>query len=204
MTTTVYLIRHGETTWNRIGRLQGHSDSPLTLRGTRQNESIGRALKGLTKDTTYRFWASPLGRAQQSAAIISDIIGCDYHNIRFDKRLVEITLGDRDGYSSWKALANDFPEEVKIRENDPWNFCHPNGESSQLVQDRVKPILEEWVHMGGIHIVVSHGVVIKILRGLHLNLTPSETFALDRPQEAFHKLIDNGIEIIPVKVKTKK
>jgi probable phosphoglycerate mutase len=48
--------------------------------------------------------------------------------------------------------------------------------------------------------VVSHGVAIKILRGLQLNLNEQETFALDRPQEAFHRLCDNRVEIIEVKL----
>jgi hypothetical protein len=46
--------------------------------------------------------------------------------------------------------------------------------------------------------VVSHGVAIKILRGLQLNLNEQETFALDRPQEAFHRLRDDRIEVIEV------
>ena len=46
MKNTVYLIRHGQTTWNRAGRLQGQADSPLTLLGTQQAEAIGETLKG--------------------------------------------------------------------------------------------------------------------------------------------------------------
>jgi probable phosphoglycerate mutase len=45
----IYLIRHGETAWNRIKRRQGHLDSPLTERGIAQAQAIGRRLKGLGK-----------------------------------------------------------------------------------------------------------------------------------------------------------
>ena len=46
--------------------------------------------------------------------------------------------------------------------------------------------------------MVSHGVAIKILRGLQLNLNEAETFALNRPQEAFHRLRDDRIDVIEV------
>jgi probable phosphoglycerate mutase len=196
MSATIYLIRHGETTWNRTGRLQGQLDSPLTLHGTRQIEAVGHALRTVLGDTDFRFWASPLGRTQQTAAILCDVIEHDYETITFDDRLMEITLGDRDGYAGWGALARDFPDEVAFRARDPWNFRHPNGESSQMVQDRVRPQLAEWNAEGGTHVVVSHGVAIKILRGLHLGLTPEQTFALDRPQEAFHRLRGRQIDVI--------
>jgi broad specificity phosphatase PhoE len=198
MTATIYLIRHGETTWNRIGRLQGQADSPLTLKGTRQAEAVGHALRAELAERPFRFWSSPLARTRQTSAIICDVLGHDYETITFDDRLMEITLGDRDGYAGWRELARDFPEEAEIRRKDPWNFRHPNGESSQMVQDRVRPILAEWKAKGGVHVVVSHGVAIKILRGLQLSLTEAETFALDRPQEAFHRLHGDGIDVIGV------
>ena len=75
MAATIYLIRHGETTWNRAGRLQGQADSPLTLKGTRQIEAVADTLRNLLKNQNYVFWASPIGRTQQSASIICDIIG---------------------------------------------------------------------------------------------------------------------------------
>ena len=198
MSATIYLIRHGETTWNRIGRLQGQADSPLTFKGTQQAAAVGEALRAELGDTPFRFWSSPLRRTCQTAAIICDVIGHDYEAISFDDRLKGITLGDRDGYAGWRELARDFPEEAEIRRKDPWNFRYPNGESSQMVQDRVRPLLAEWKAEGGVHVVVSHGVAIKILRGLQLNLTEAETFALDRPQEAFHRLVADRIDTIEV------
>ena len=198
MTATIYLIRHGETTWNRIGRLQGQADSPLTHHGTKQAEAVGNALREELAGGPFRFWASPLTRTRQTAAIICDVIEHDYETITFDDRLKEITLGDRDGYAGWRELARDFPEEAEIRRTDRWNYRHPNGESSQMVQDRVRPILGEWKKAGGVHVVVSHGVTIKILRGLQLKLNGDETYALDRPQEAFHRLWGDQIDIIEV------
>ena len=99
MTATVYLIRHGETTWNRAGRLQGQADAPLTLHGTRQIRAIGAALRQvLTHEGVDAgngglvMHASTLGRARQSAAIVAELIGHDYDAIRFDPRLVDPTV----------------------------------------------------------------------------------------------------------------
>ena len=201
MKNTVYLIRHGQTTWNRAGRLQGQADSPLTLLGTQQAEAIGETLKVIIGAEKYVFWSSPLGRTKQTTSIICDIIGFRYEEVVFDERLVEITLGDRDGYKSWKALFEDFPEDMARREKDPWNFFHPNGESSQMVQERLRPFIKKICDLGGLHIIVTHGVVSKIIRGMYLDLTPEEVFSLGRPQDAFHKLHNGNIREIKVELR---
>ena len=207
MTATIYLIRHGETTWNRAGRLQGQADAPLTLHGTRQIRAIGAALREvLTHEGVDAgngglvMHASTLGRARQSAAIVAELIGHDYDAIRFDPRLVEITLGIHDGFPGWSAIDKAFPGLAEKRRADPWNFAHPSGESSQMVQDRVRPWLDELAAEGGVHLAVSHGVTLKILRGLYLGLTREETFALDRPQEAFHRMSGGRIDLFEVEV----
>ena len=201
MKNTIYLIRHGQTTWNRAGRLQGQADSPLTLLGTQQVEAIGKKLKEIIETKKYSVWSSPLGRTKQTTSIICDEINFKYDDVLFDERLVEITLGDRDGYKSWKALFEDFPEDMARREKDPWNFSHPNGESSQMVWERVKPFIEKIVNLEGIHVVVTHGVVSKIIRGMYLKLSPEEIFSLDRPQNAFHRLQNGAVEKIEVELR---
>ena len=201
MKNNIYLIRHGQTTWNRAGRLQGQADSPLTLLGTQQVEAIGKKLKEIIGIKKYSVWSSPLGRTKQTTSIICDQTNFKYENVVFDKRLVEITLGDRDGYKSWKALFEDFPKDMARREKDPWNFSHPNGESSQMVWERVRPFMEKIANLEGIHVVVTHGVVSKIIRGMYLNLSPEEIFSLDRPQNAFHRLQNGKVEKIEVEIR---
>lgn len=193
MSATIYLLRHGETTWNRAGRLQGQLDAPLTRLGLAQVDAAGRTLASLLNGTGFRLVASPLGRTRQSATIVAEHLGVDYDAIEWDERLKEITLGDWDGYHGWGALDRDFPHEAERRNADPWNYRYPNGESSQDVQDRVRPFLAECHAAGGVHVVVAHGVVNKVMRGLYLGLTREQTFALDRPQDAFHRL-ESGTE----------
>ncbi|MEQ9332315.1 histidine phosphatase family protein [Thalassobaculum sp.] len=188
MAATIYLLRHGETTWNRSGRLQGQLDAPLTRLGLAQVDAAGRALAGFINGTGFRMVASPLGRTRQSAAVVAEHLGVDYEAIAWDDRLKEITLGDFDGVPGWHAIDRAHPEEAARRNADPWNYRYPNGESSQDVQDRVRPFLAECHAAGGVHVVVAHGVVNKVMRGLYLGLTREQTFALDRPQDAFHRL----------------
>jgi probable phosphoglycerate mutase len=188
MSATLFLIRHGETTWNRTGRLQGQLDAPLTHAGLDQAHAIGRDLAARLQGEAPALIASPLGRTRQSAAIIAEHLSLDYEAVAFDDRLKEITLGDHDGYPGWAAIDRDHPELAERRQRDPWNFRHPNGESSQMVQDRVRPWLDAVTATPGLHVVVAHGVVNKIIRGLYLGLTREQTFALDRPQDAYFRL----------------
>ena len=65
--TTVYMVRHGETDWNRAHRMQGWSDIPLNERGREQAAFAARALASVPLDVIY---TSPLKRAEKTAEII--------------------------------------------------------------------------------------------------------------------------------------
>ena len=64
---TIYLVRHGETEWNRARRYQGWSDSPLTVRGLAQAEAIGKKLCGISEAASAEIVSSPIGRARHTA-----------------------------------------------------------------------------------------------------------------------------------------
>ena len=66
----IYLVRHGETEWNRAGRMQGHLDAPLTMRGEAQARAVGETLRELGVGG-FSMVASPLGRTRATAAIIA-------------------------------------------------------------------------------------------------------------------------------------
>ena len=190
----MYLVRHGETVWNRMGRLQGQADSPLTARGVKQAVALGDLLRVLVGEQDVRLLASPLPRAHQTAVLIAEAMGRDPASITLDGRLKEITLGVRDGYEGWGALDRDFPEEAERRRADPWHYVHPGGESSELVRVRVSPVLAEVMGHPIPSVVIAHGVVNKILRGIHLKLSADAIFALDRPQDVVHRFHADGID----------
>ncbi|KQV54980.1 MULTISPECIES: histidine phosphatase family protein [unclassified Duganella] len=66
--TRILLIRHGETAWNAVRRLQGHTDIPLSPIGERQAESLARALAAEPLDAII---SSDLGRARQTAQAVA-------------------------------------------------------------------------------------------------------------------------------------
>ncbi len=88
----VYLIRHGETDWNRECRLQGQSDTELNEIGIELAEITASELKGVRFDALY---SSPLKRAYRTAEIFNE--GRDLEIIT-DKRLLEINFGEREGH----------------------------------------------------------------------------------------------------------
>ncbi len=90
----IYLIRHGETEWNRAGRWQGDLDSPLTETGRTQAARIGAALKNAgVGPETHRFYTSPMGRARRTAALILVALGQSDAAMTEDARLREISVG---------------------------------------------------------------------------------------------------------------
>ena len=70
--SVIYLLRHGETEWNRAGRIQGHRDSPLTDRGRTQARATGERLRRLIADwPDFRLIASSLGRCRETAGLVA-------------------------------------------------------------------------------------------------------------------------------------
>ena len=70
--TTLLLVRHGETDWNADGRLQGHTDRPLSDFGRRQARQLADELEGEQFDAIY---ASDLARARETAEIVGARLG---------------------------------------------------------------------------------------------------------------------------------
>ena len=94
----LYYIRHGETDWNAIGRLQGTQDIPLNDLGRKQAAHVGGVLAGLfARDGRDRlslpFVASPLGRARATMELVRGTLNLPPHDYAIDDRLREIAYG---------------------------------------------------------------------------------------------------------------
>jgi len=111
MTTTLYIARHGETEWNRAGKLQGHQDSPLTARGHHQAESLAVALNN--KQIT-RVYSSDLGRAIQTARAVAKHLEVE---LIIDERLRERNFGILEGKT--KAELDESLLQERFRSHDP-------------------------------------------------------------------------------------
>jgi broad specificity phosphatase PhoE len=195
MATTgpLYLLRHGETIWNRAKRLQGHKDTPLTLRGVQQAKAMGKALaRKLDGVAPAVFFASPLGRTRQTAAIIADAIGHDPETIVFDDRLKEVTFGIWDGLNI-EQLRTNHGETWQSRLDDKWRFVPPGGESYMQVGERVGNFLTDLPAERPL-VVVAHGAHNRVFRGLWRGLEPTKFLALDEPQDGFYQLSPGGFE----------
>ena len=186
---TILLVRHGETEWNLARRYQGWSDSPLTPRGIAQAEAIGRRLRGLPEAAAAAIVASPIGRARRTAEIIGECLGRTAPP-RLDDRLREISLG------SWDGLDR---REIRARmadrfEDFEWYFRTPDGETYEGFSGRLAAWLAE--PRDGPVIVVAHGVVTRVLRGLYAGLHRAEALSLPVPQDRIFRLAGGTIEEI--------
>jgi len=111
--TTLLVIRHGETIWNRQNRFQGHGDSPLTETGRAQAQALGRRLAKTPIDSLI---CSDLGRAIETATIIADSTG---HGLHTDQRLRERNFGVLEGLTGEEIRAGHQEVFERLYADDP-------------------------------------------------------------------------------------
>lgn len=138
--TTILLVRHGETDWNREQRFQGHADPSLNDLGRTQARELAESLAGDALDAVY---ASDLRRAYETAEIVGARFGL---SVGQEAGLREIDVG------SWQGLTR---AEIDGREWD--------GESYDQHRGRVLPALQQIAdrHPDGRVLVVSHGGTLR-------------------------------------------
>ena len=195
---SIYLLRHGETVWNRAKRLQGHKDTPLTLKGVQQARAMGDKLRQVLEDIHPRvFYSSPIGRSHQTAAIVADSIKFDTELIVLKKELKEITFGKWDGLNMEEIHA-DYETIWRQRKEGKWSFAPPDGESYKMASERANDFIRGLSEEYPI-IIVAHGSLNKVIRGCWRKLNPKEIFQLDEPQDGFYELTPDHEEVfIPV------
>ncbi len=178
----IYLIRHGETVWNLEGRYQGKKNSRLTLKG--ESQAKANAIKlanNIVNFDEVKIYASPLGRARDTAFIICDELNIDRDKIIFDKRIEEFDYGIFEGQLK-SFCQTKYATEFNAREADKWNYQIENGESYEIVTQRLKLWLEE-VKDEKIVILIAHEMINRALRGLYLNFEHEKTLKLRQPNE---------------------
>jgi broad specificity phosphatase PhoE len=162
---TVYILRHGETTWSATGRHTGRTDVPLTVEGEQQARRAGLVLSRLrgTNVPPALVLCSPRERAQRTA----HLAGLDVDEVTED--LAEWDYGDYEGLTT-----------PQIREKVPlwtvWSHPIPDGESSEQVTKRANRLLDRvsGALSGGDVILVGHGHFSRALVAAWLALGASE------------------------------
>lgn len=191
---TILLVRHGQTEWNRARRYQGWSDSPLTPEGMAQAEALGRRLRAFPEAAEAGIVASPIGRARRTAEIIAECLDRS-GPIRLDDRLREISIGSWDGMNR-REITVRAPELFTGEDGRwEWYFRTPDGETYDAFAGRIAA----WLAEQGPPplIVVAHGIVTRVLRGLYAGLPRGEALRLAVPQDRIFRLANGGIDEIP-------
>lgn len=189
----IYLVRHGQTEFNAMRRIQGAKDSALTPLGVEQGRRLGLLLAG-QQPAPLRIVASPQGRAQHTARLIREAAGlvCE---IESDDRLREVSLGAWDGLLRDDIAAIDPDFDAGDRRLT-WFFRGPGGDTFETLEARLADWLEAARAYESPTIVVSHGVAGRILRGLYLGLSRTEMLGQDVPQDAVFRLAGGTMERI--------
>lgn len=149
-TTTIGLLRHGQTDWNIDFRLQGTSDIPLNEAGVEQAKKASAALSGDWEALV----SSPLGRAVKTAEIVAEHHG--FAELLIEPLLLERSFGEAEGlgYEQWREK---YPNSVV-----------PGGETIAELEERCHKLLEKLVldFAGKRVLTVSHGALIRKLIGI--------------------------------------
>lgn len=131
----IVLWRHGETTYNASGRMQGHIDTELTSVGWNQARFAVPALARFAPDIVV---ASDLRRATDTATVFTEGIGVP---LRIDKRLRETCLGQWQGLTGAEVDENWPGYRRRWRADATW--APPGGESRVEVADRAYEVVED-------------------------------------------------------------
>ena len=146
----IAFVRHGPTDWNGEGRIQGHTDIPLSAAGLAQMQ----ALRLPVEFAGARIFSSPLIRAQQTAAAL----GLSVHAL--DARLMEQNWGRWEGLTNAQMRAQDG-EDCFVRAGLKHEFRPPGGESTAELMARVAAFLADAARQDSDAVAVAHFGVLR-------------------------------------------
>ena len=153
--TRLAFIRHGPTDWNGEGRMQGHSDTPLSVAG--HAEIAARGALGLNPVLAGFSWqSSPLRRARLTATLL-----CGFAP-PLEPRLIEMDWADWEG-RTLDDVRREIGQALQDNEDRGLDFRPPGGESPRDIQNRLKPWLVEIAARRPAVVAVSHKGVIRAL-----------------------------------------
>ena len=164
----LFFVRHGQTEWNAIRRMQGQWNSNLSELGKTQADINGKFLS--TLDIKYLV-SSPLDRTMQTTKIINKYLKLD---INYDKRIMEWDCGDWSG-EMWDNVSQKWPEEFAAWQANQFFYRGPNCENYPDMIKRVSPFLEEILNTAYERIaIISHGVIGRVMVSTLLKHSPED------------------------------
>ena len=198
-TTEFWVVRHGESTWNVLGRYQGQADVPLSLEGRLQAAMLAERLTGQPFDAVY---SSDLSRALETARIVTERLTLPLFTgaqptgmqasgapppgpeasgpppVQLDPSLREIDVGLLSGKDT-PQLRLEHADYLEALRADPWATPRPGGESMKDLYARSGASFHEMRqrHPGGRVLVFTHGGVVRVAVGLALGGVVHEAWA---------------------------
>lgn len=153
----LYIARHGETEYNRLGLFMGQKDIELNEKGIAQAHKLGEKAEGLVIDFIL---SSSLIRAIQTAKIVKSHIKKE---IKIDSRLIERNVGVLEGLTMEEL--KEFQKEYNNNMEKVYNEVIPKGETSAEVQKRVFEAINDLKknYSNGAVLVITHSFIIKMI-----------------------------------------
>lgn len=156
--TFIYLVRHGQTAWNKEEIFRGRMDIPLDGTGLKQAELAAEYFKGMDIHAIY---SSPLARAWMTAQRIAQ-----FHPLKIQplEGIIDISFGCWEGHPHQEIKKVDSKRYRQWRD-EPHRVRLPGGESLEQVRVRSMAAVEEVIqrHPGKTLVLVSHRVINKVL-----------------------------------------
>lgn len=158
----LYVLRHGLTFWNRLGKVQGSADVPLAEEGIRLAKITGKALRDVSFDVCF---TSPLSRARETAYLV---LGERDIPVVEDARLQEIDFGDLEGSIFKDEKGRVVTPQMGVFFQEPSKFIRPaGGENIEDVLKRTRDFWEEIIHEPSLLdkriLISSHGCAVRAL-----------------------------------------
>lgn len=187
---TLYIVRHGQTNWNTIKRVQGQTDIPLNTTGEEQAKQLAGVFKNIHFDAAF---SSDLLRAKRTAEII---ILEKHIAIQTTNLLRERNFGPYEGIyvEELKELEKDL--ENLSKENRARYKLHPEIENDEELVGRFITFLREIsvAYTGKNILVVCHGAIMRVLL-IHLGFATYETLGHGTiDNTAYIELLSDGLE----------
>ena len=185
--TSILLVRHGETDWNKERRLQGHIDIPLNSQGVAQAALLGEAL---VQEKIAVVYSSDLSRAYDTANAIA------HHHalpIFMDSTLRERHYGSVQGLT-YEEIEERYPQNYAAWQSRDPDFQPEGGESLRDFQTRVTSNIERIAnqHVGQKILIVAHGGVLDCLYRAAQNIDLAEKSKIDLLNTSLNRLIFDG------------
>lgn len=162
--TKVYLVRHGETDYNKMGCYYGWTDCSLAQEGIKQSQALRKSFENIQYDVML---SSDLKRAAETA----NIINRSPREIMVDKRLRELNFGQWEG-KSYEEIATEYTEHWNLWIEDFENATPTEGESFVTMYNRICEYMDEVLNLykDKSIVIVSHNGSLRIIVAYLLGL----------------------------------